>query len=752
MRQLRLGLVCYGGVSLAIYMHGVVRELFNLVQASKAVATQDPNTNPYAATDTRHVYWEVLKNLRTDDVRQEVVIDIISGTSAGGINGIILAKALAHALPMDALRMVWFNKASILRLLGLGRLIINGDGILSGRRMLGWAYDALTEMSGQIRGSSYLPDGHRLHLFVTTTDFHGYPLTIRTHDPDHIDDFEHRHVLRFAFEKNVVDQFGGTADRALAFSVRATSSFPSAFPPTVIADLDRLPGSWSTGDRNKMKDDYFARYVDEPDVDPEKACFIDGGVLNNRPFDLAVDAILMQPAQSEVDRRLVFIEPHPKQRQIQQTGAPGIFTSASQALGRVPRYQPIIDALQRLEDHNRAVAAITQLVEKCRPDVEQLLTNMVPGSLTFQLNDSELEQLRISVQKQIIAIAGPAYPTYVRLKVDAILEAFAEALARLTNSPPDSRRARFLRDITYAWGRRSRFVSDPEVNAAFMQWFDFPFKRRRLKFLISFISSLYNPRREFDGTEPPRETIDALKGFLYDEIMALLMRMSVEFLPPEYLNNVREIFSRTNLSAADDDPEVFVQQFGDQIDMLVQRLGEYLNQFSGLAEHRRIYDRFRSSDLHPLIQREVLLRYLGFSFFDVYVYPLLSLSGIGELDEIEVIRISPDDATSLSTEPAEQRLFGAKWGHFKAFFRRTWREQDYLWGRLDGAERVIDILEDVAGPGVFTATQVSGQKTACFAAVLAEEENTLTTRGARTLIAELRTKLQQPPPAQSGSG
>src|SRR6204780_3228649 len=35
-KEIRLGLVCYGGVSLAIYMHGVTKELFKLVRAARA--------------------------------------------------------------------------------------------------------------------------------------------------------------------------------------------------------------------------------------------------------------------------------------------------------------------------------------------------------------------------------------------------------------------------------------------------------------------------------------------------------------------------------------------------------------------------------------------------------------------------------------------------------------------------------------------------------------------------------------------
>ena len=42
-REVRVALVCYGGVSLAIYMHGVTRELHRLVVASSRF---DEERNP----------------------------------------------------------------------------------------------------------------------------------------------------------------------------------------------------------------------------------------------------------------------------------------------------------------------------------------------------------------------------------------------------------------------------------------------------------------------------------------------------------------------------------------------------------------------------------------------------------------------------------------------------------------------------------------------------------------------------------
>ncbi len=35
-KELRLALICYGGVSLAVYMHGVTREIWHLIRASRA--------------------------------------------------------------------------------------------------------------------------------------------------------------------------------------------------------------------------------------------------------------------------------------------------------------------------------------------------------------------------------------------------------------------------------------------------------------------------------------------------------------------------------------------------------------------------------------------------------------------------------------------------------------------------------------------------------------------------------------------
>ena len=60
---------------------------------------------------------------------------MIAGTSAGGINGVYLAKALAHNLSQDALRNLWMEKGDINGLLRGPRrapLWLRAPGLLAG--------------------------------------------------------------------------------------------------------------------------------------------------------------------------------------------------------------------------------------------------------------------------------------------------------------------------------------------------------------------------------------------------------------------------------------------------------------------------------------------------------------------------------------------------------------------------------------------------------------------------------------------
>ncbi len=76
--------------------------------------------------------------------------------------------------------------------------------------------------------------------------------------------------------------------------------------------------------------------------------------------------------------------------------------------------------------------------------------------------------------------------------------------------------------------------------------------------------------------------------------------------------------------------------------------------------------------------------------------PIFYETPVGEAVSIEVLRISPRDAKGLIDEEninlKRKKLAGTQFFNFGAFFDQVWRKNDIMWGRLDGAERLITAL------------------------------------------------------------
>src|SRR5712672_4176108 len=123
-KELRIALVCFGGVSLAVYMHGVSKEILKLVRASSALhaiadrarrskaSFFDQRNRDDPEYDTESAYFDLLREIGRS-VELRVVVDIIAGASAGGINGTMLARALCHDLPMASMRDLWLKSADV---------------------------------------------------------------------------------------------------------------------------------------------------------------------------------------------------------------------------------------------------------------------------------------------------------------------------------------------------------------------------------------------------------------------------------------------------------------------------------------------------------------------------------------------------------------------------------------------------------------------------------------------------------------
>src|ERR1043166_6466588 len=202
-QEVRLAVVMYGGVSLAIYINGVAQELFRLCRATQR-GDDDGTALPIERLrGTERVYRKLSHVLAqrlgvapsTDEnapVTVRFIVDILSGSSAGGINAVYLAKALANGQTIDSLRRLWIDEGDIGRLLnddvsveGLG--IAEADppqSLLNGQRMYLKLLDALLDMDEKQPAT---PEGaspfvEKLDLYVTTTDVCGQLAPVRLAD------------------------------------------------------------------------------------------------------------------------------------------------------------------------------------------------------------------------------------------------------------------------------------------------------------------------------------------------------------------------------------------------------------------------------------------------------------------------------------------------------------------------------------------------------------------------------------------
>jgi hypothetical protein len=111
------------------------------------------------------------------------------------------------------------------------------------------------------------------------------------------------------------------------------------------------------------------------------------------------------------------------------------------------------------------------------------------------------------------------------------------------------------------------------------------------------------------------------------------------------------------------------------------------------------------AEWHPDARREVLVNYLGFPFWDVLTFTVTTGRDAGELHEIRVDRISPQEVHTLEGFEGLKSLKGIGFDNFAGFFSRRYRENDYLLGRLHALDRLIDM--SAMRPEACSATQLT---------------------------------------------
>ncbi|MEG3083657.1 patatin-like protein [Sphingomonas sp. PB2P12] len=758
-KELRLALVCYGGISLAVYMHGITKEIWRLVCASRAF--HDGETPVGGSQGVYHALLEEIEEHAS--IRVRVLADIIAGASAGGINGIFLAQAIATGQSLDPLTDLWMTSADVealidteaapksrlskvwampLAWMAAGRSTDKVEELdeptreevrtklshfirsrwfeppFGGKTFTNLLLDAFDAMAASTLGPRLLPPGQPLDLFVTVTDFSGHPERLQLNSPAEVVETEHRLVVGFTDSGSATDTLAPRAE--LAFAARATSSFPGAFPPFTVAELDDVLKTRKIAWPGRGA--FLARVLPRHAAAKaaETAVLIDGSVLANAPFRPALDALKERPARRQIDRRFIYIDPSPgiKLRLNRGEGTPGFFQTIIAAISDIPRQQPIRDNLEAIAERSARIDRMRGIVTAIRPDVEADVESLFGHTLFLgRPTAPRLVAWRRRAQKAAASKAGYGFVAYGHVKRSAVIETMASLLFHAGRHHRPRRLAQIRSAIVasvVATGADQLGSNYPggasAASIAFLRTFDIGFRIRRLRLMARRLSDV-----ETQADEPE---LAPMRDAIYESLSPYLDRM------------------RGEMHAGQHDAVRAMR--GDATDVLAT-LGRTFDLARLDAEtDQRLAAAF--SQLAKPARRAMLLAYLGFPYFDTATLPLLQGEGLDEFDPIKVDRVAPDDATAIRSGGADATLKGIQFGTFGAFFSRAYRENDYLWGRLHGAERMIDITVSTLPKTVrMKAGRVAAIKRAAFLAILDEEEPRLT--AILPLIAQIRTEI-----------
>lgn len=608
--ELRLGLVLYGGVSLAVYIYGVVVEVQRLLRASAAHGGREGADGKKASK----AYRDAMKRAGLS----RVTVDIVSGTSAGGINGILLAKALAAGADVEEVRDLWLEGGEIdglMRRIGTKKpKSLMDTGIFEGKLRKGF-----TDLDAAA-GSTPIAPPPAFDLFVSATHLRGERRSFLDALEGPLETLVHRKVFRRRLRSSY-DPEDFSANEPLVKLARATSAFPVAFQPVEIVEPDGLLGPF-----------------DEP-----KGWFADGGILNNKPFTEALGAIFTRSSDRPVRRWLLSVDPDPKaSTEVRPGDEPAVDQVALKAVAGIPRYQSIAGDLEALEDHNERVRRLTRTVL----DVESGLDG---GGPTGPGDGG----------------GGPAYDSLRgRVWGREIGEQLFSALW------PGDQRDQLDREVVAA---RMVELALSELRGAAIA--DLALEKRRAYYLIKLIAIAAGVEGDpvqlrealWEGFEAASEAI--WKGF--GEPFGPGAKGPAR-VPVDQIFD----FARERVVGARDSCETTRATIRSGVRTALEGAAVALPTPGGSG---------------ATFEVSLLDAFDAFEPRDALLLPIELSCGLRGRDTINHAQISTKTAGGTGVEP-DEKLAGDAVGHFGGFLKKTWRENDLMWGRLDGAEIIVKAM------------------------------------------------------------
>jgi patatin-related protein len=721
-QEVRFAVVMYGGVSLAVYMNGVAQELLRAVRA-----TAKPDGTTLLGSELayqeigRRLFWgrQPGDTSCDDNIQTRIVVDILSGTSAGGINAVFLAKALALiSQDLNNLRDMWLEKADLDTLLNDAQSDLRNNptkdpkaSLLNSTRMYELLLNALNNMNeAQDSGMHGAPLADQIDLFVTATDLNGLEAPIELTDKS-ADEKINRMMFHFHADGGEAGDFDKSFNRMLAFAARCTSSFPVAFEPMSF-------GAIQPNNQEKQKyQKFFERYVSR-DAEFESRPFADGGILDNKPFSYAIDAIEYRDTSRPVLRKLLFLDPSPEHAS-PSGRKPSEFDfveNAMAALVTLPEYQTIREDIERINDRNRYLLRLETLRRRLRQD-----RILHPGARTpVRLYGSRDLHYMINTY-------GPSYAPYHHMKVFDVSDWLARLVTRVMGFNLDSDELRAIGQLVRVWREdhyAARYERNMKTENRFLLDFDIEYRIRRLHYIRDEVderlkgvnsnsreglwralrtcrrliqerqTSLFQHRQDLESPDK-----SPIRNFLQDpgyridgkELIGIIEPPTEDlqrFRAEELYRRLQPMFESAAAALASD----LRKQFEKISTAMLPRTGPHADGNPAILDDRR-YAKY-GGEAQAII-RELFDGYQAFESHDCVMLPLLAGTDVTETGQIEIFRVSPADANlrpNHDDDTPERKLAGVKLAHFGAFLSKEWRQNDIMWGRLDGAERIISAL------------------------------------------------------------
>lgn len=681
-QELRLALAMSGGVSLAIWMGGVAMEIYRVVRA-------DPLLQPSVPTDelAAEVYGGLL-----DLTRSTPRVDVISGASAGGLNGAFLAMAMVHRSDLGALQSLWLDKASLTKLLR-SPLQIDPPSLLKGDEY--FLPELRSAFARLQQGPLLSPDDVPIRLIMTTTLLNADARTFADDLGSLLPDAVHAGQFRFQRGAGIAeDDFarGDILDR-LARAARSTASFPGAFEASFVR-IGEEKTRYGGPDMKENADFDESRFV------------VDGAVLVNKPIGPALRAIFAQPAGGQAVRRVfAYVVPDPGvagvDRPDPQSDPPSLGRVVLRSLVTVPRSESVAGDLQSLTEHNRRARGQQLLRDRLlRPpdqgaDLARLAqdlfgsyrklraTNIVDGVLEtkdpLEVHEAGLADEAVRILRWLVGTGRtPWMPTGEGRQGPqpgwpwggGALESVGIVALDLVRQAVNLCRPRIpeLAEFRQPLGEVREAIHADLVRVGWLR------RRERDDYLQTELNTLLTDlgKRRGDPAAPD------LQGWLErwmegrDRFESWLRAQHPDAPDPEQL--ARELASRLVQARP-----LLLQA----VDVALRTVTRDQERDEWESLRRRVENAIPGNEDDTL---RVLI--------DLAIVQHTFTAGMPVLEQpVDFVQISANAPNGLDDRATVgKKVAGIQLGHFGSFYKSSWRANDWMWGRLDGAMRLTQVL------------------------------------------------------------